>query len=146
MLAGVVDVFDHGVVEELDLGIVARALQHDLGRAEVFAAVHQRHLFAEARQEIGLFHGGIAAAHHHDLLAAIKEAVAGGAAELTPWPISFCSLGRFSQRAEAPEAMISVRASSHSLIDFEAEGALGKIGFDHACRAGTRRRNARPAS
>ena len=27
----------------------------------------------------------------------------------TPWPMSACSLGRPSQRALAPEAMISVR-------------------------------------
>ena len=31
------------------------------------------------------------------------------AQELTPWPISFCSFGSPSQRALAPEAMISVR-------------------------------------
>ncbi len=31
------------------------------------------------------------------------------AQELTPCPINACSLGRFSQRADAPEAMISVR-------------------------------------
>ena len=41
--------------------------------------MHQRDLAAEAREEIGLLHGGIAAADHHDLAAAIKEAIAGGA-------------------------------------------------------------------
>ena len=75
----VVDVFDHGIGEELDLRIAARAIQHDLRSAESIAAMHQGHFSAEAREEVGLFHGGIAAAHHHDLLAAIKESVAGGA-------------------------------------------------------------------
>jgi hypothetical protein len=37
------------------------------------------------------------------------------AQELTPWPISACSDGRFSQRADAPEAMISVRVWIGSL-------------------------------
>ena len=36
------------------------------------------------------------------------------AQELTPWPMSFRSDGRPSQRAEAPEAIISVRVSTHS--------------------------------
>ncbi len=31
------------------------------------------------------------------------------AQELTPWPMRACSEGRLSQRALAPEAMISVR-------------------------------------
>ena len=61
------------------LGLCARAVEHDLRGAELLAAVHQGDLAAEARQEVGLFHGGIAAADHHDLLAAIEEAVAGGA-------------------------------------------------------------------
>ena len=67
------------LVQELDLGIGARAVQHDLRGAEFIAAMDQRHLCAEAREEVGFFHGGIAAADHHDLLAAVKEAVAGGA-------------------------------------------------------------------
>jgi hypothetical protein len=41
--------------------------------------VDQRHLAGEVGQEQRLFDGGIAAADHHDLLAAIEEAVAGGA-------------------------------------------------------------------
>ena len=35
------------------------------------------------------------------------------AQELTPWPISFCSDSRPSQRADAPEAITNVRDSIH---------------------------------
>ena len=52
------------------------------------------------------------------------------AQELTPWPMSFCSEGRFSQRADAPEAMMSVRVSMPFAIDIETEGALGEVDFD----------------
>ena len=44
------------------------------------------------------------------------------AQELTPWPISFCSEGRSSQRAFAPEATISVRVSIHSPSTFRRKG------------------------
>ncbi len=37
------------------------------------------------------------------------------AQELTPWPMRACSDGRLSQRAEAPEAMMSVRVWIGSL-------------------------------
>src|SRR4051812_24603251 len=79
LLGDVIDLFDYGVSHELDLRIVARPIQHDFGSAELFAPMHQRDFAPEARKEVGLLHGGIAAADHHDLAAAIKEAVAGGA-------------------------------------------------------------------
>ncbi len=49
------------------------------------------------------------------------------AQELTPWPMRACSEGRLSQRALAPEAMMSVRVWMVSLPTVELEGALGEI-------------------
>ena len=48
------------------------------------------------------------------------------AQELTPWPISFCSDSRPSQRAEAPEATITVRVSIHSPSTLRRKGRLEK--------------------
>src|SRR4029450_9549045 len=71
---------DHlGVGEELDLLIGAGTLQHDLGGAELFAAVDKRHTAREAGQKGGFLHRRIAAADDRDVLVAEKEAVAGGA-------------------------------------------------------------------
>ena len=61
------------------LGFALRAIEHDFRGAERIAAMHECDVTAEACEEVGLFHGGIAAAHHHDLFVAIKEAIAGGA-------------------------------------------------------------------
>ena len=57
MPRGVENVLHHGVGEKADFGIVVGAVQHDLGGAEIVAAVDQRHLAAETGEEIGLFHG-----------------------------------------------------------------------------------------
>ncbi len=80
---------------------------------ELLAPVHQRHLAAEARQEIGLFHGRIAAAHHHDLLVPMEETVAGRA---RAYAAANQLVFRFepSHRADAPDAMITVRVSIQS--------------------------------
>ncbi len=79
MLRRIVNLFDYRAGEELDFGIMPRAIQHDFGGAKLIAAMHYGDLGAEARQEVGLFHLGVAAADHHDLLATIEKAVAGGA-------------------------------------------------------------------
>ena len=52
---------------------------HDLFGAQAVAAVDQRYFAGEIGQEQRLFHGGIAATDDDNFLAAIKEAVAGGA-------------------------------------------------------------------
>ena len=43
------DIFHHRVGEELDLLVLARAVQHDLGSAELFAPMNDRHLGGKAR-------------------------------------------------------------------------------------------------
>src|SRR5579864_5211169 len=78
VLPNVVNILDHSVGHELDFRILPRSVQHDFGSAKLIAPVHYRHFLAETRQEVGLFHGRIAAADHHDFLAPIKKTVAGG--------------------------------------------------------------------
>ncbi len=68
-----------GVPGELDLGVGERPLLHDLGGAELVAAVHEGDLGAEAGQERRLLDRGVAAADDGDVLLAEEEAVAGRA-------------------------------------------------------------------
>src|SRR5258708_1954047 len=130
VVADVVDILDHSVSQHTDLGIVAGALQHDFGSAKLLAAVDQRHLFAETGQKIRLFHGRISATDDHDLLAAIEEAVAGGAGadamadelllirQIQP----ACRSARSDDKCARLEPLI---------VDAQPEGSLGKGGFDH---------------
>src|SRR5690606_16724089 len=73
------DAGDLAVPRELDLRVVERAVGHDLRRAELVTTVDQRDLVREAREERGLLHRGVAAAHDGDVLVAEEEAVARGA-------------------------------------------------------------------
>ena len=65
--------------EKLNFLVGVGAIQHDFGGAKFVAAMQQRDLARKFGEEGGFLHGGIAAADHHDFLAAKKEAVAGGA-------------------------------------------------------------------
>ena len=58
---------DDGVRDELDLLVGARAVEHDLRRAELAAPVDDRHLRREPGQEDRLLHRRVAAADDHDL-------------------------------------------------------------------------------
>src|SRR4051794_24362045 len=61
---------------ELDLLVVAGAVEHDLRGAEVTAPVYQADLGGELRQEDRLLHRRVAAADDHDLLVAEEGRVA----------------------------------------------------------------------
>src|SRR6266481_1012422 len=124
----VVNLLHHGIGKELDLGIAARAVKHDFRRAKLIAAVHQRHLRAEAGEEIGLLHGGIAAADDHDLAAAIEESVAGGAG-------ADAVADQLLLRGQAQPARRCARGDDQSAglhplaLDMEPERPLGEIRF-----------------
>ena len=96
--------------------------------------MHQRDLAAEAREEVGLFHGRIAAADHHDVLAAIEEAVAGGAG-------ADAVADQLLLGFEAQPARRSAGGDDHRArfdpfaFDVEAERARGEVGIDHRRRA-----------
>src|SRR6185312_503986 len=73
------NVFHYRIRQELDLLVLAGALQHDFGSAEMIAAMDDGDLGSKTREEQRFFHGGIAAANHSDRLAVEEEAVAGRA-------------------------------------------------------------------
>ena len=76
--ADVVHLFDHRVGHEVDLLVLACAVEHDLRGAKFAAPVNEGDLGGEARQEQRLFHGRVAAADHRDFFAREEESVAGG--------------------------------------------------------------------
>ena len=74
-----VDGVDGAVPREADLGVGVGALGHDLGGAQLVAAVHDRDRAGELGQEGGLLDGGVTAADDGDVLVAEEEPVAGRA-------------------------------------------------------------------
>src|ERR1700683_4520793 len=83
LLGVIVNVFDHGVGEELDLGVALGPIQHDLRSAKAIAAVNQRDLGGKTRQEQGFLHGRISPAAPHNLLPGEKKPVTRGAGRYT---------------------------------------------------------------
>jgi hypothetical protein len=73
------DAGDLAVPQELDLLVGERALLHDLGGAQLVAAVDHGDGAGELGQEVRLFHRGVAAADDGDVLLAEEEAVTGSA-------------------------------------------------------------------
>src|SRR5579864_1814876 len=67
------------VEDELDLRVVARALDEDRLRAQLAAPVQDVHLRRVAREKVPLLDGGVSATHHGQLLALEERAVADGA-------------------------------------------------------------------
>ena len=67
------------IPEDFNVGRSENPLLHGLGSPENIATDNHIYLVAEAGQIGGFFTGGIAAAHHRHILAAIEKAVAGGA-------------------------------------------------------------------
>ena len=65
--------------EQFDFLVLFRAIDHDLRGAKFVATVNQVDFAGVTRKKVGLFHRGIAPAHHSDGLAAKKIPVARGA-------------------------------------------------------------------
>src|SRR5579871_438994 len=113
----------------LDFGIVPGPIQHDLGRAELFPPVDQCDLAAEARQKVGFFHGGIAAADHHDLFLAIEKSVASSAR-------AHAAADQFLLGLEPQPARGSSRSDDQRAgldpfpFDIQAERASGEVSVD----------------
>jgi len=119
--------FHDGVVDELDLRVRDGALQHDAAGPEVFAAIDDRDLGGEAREEKGFFHGGVAAADDGDLFAGGEEAVAGGAG--ADAEADECLLGRQAQPTCRSAGGDDERARLDDfLADGQLERRLGEIG------------------
>src|SRR5208282_4173385 len=93
----------------------------------------QRDLAAEAREEIRLLHGGIAAADDHDFAAAIEEAVARGAG-------ADAVADQLLLRLQAQAASRCAGSDNHGAglqpfaLDIQSKWTPGEIGVDY--RAG----------
>ncbi|VXB98138.1 hypothetical protein CITRIK5_70408 [Citricoccus sp. K5] len=74
-----VEARDLGVPDELDLLVGQGPIGHGLRGTQVITAVDHRDLGRELGEEQGLLHGGVAPAHHGDVLIAEEEAVTRGA-------------------------------------------------------------------
>src|SRR5918995_1667569 len=116
--------------EELDLLVGTGAVGHDLRGAELAAAVDDRHLRREARQEERLLHRRVPATDDHDLAVAVERAVAGRAVRDT------ASLQRnLGLQPELPRAGAGRDDHRASLVlvvaDPDAEGTLGEVDLGH---------------
>src|SRR5699024_3623444 len=74
-----VDGGDFTVVNESDVVVLLCTVGHNFCGEQFVSADHNGHSVSKAGQEQGLFHGGVAATHHNDMLVAEEEAVAGRA-------------------------------------------------------------------
>ena len=129
-LAVVQNLVHQGAGQPLDFGVGAGAVEHDPGGSELVAPMDDGDFRAEAGEEVGLLHGGIAAAGDHDLLAPEEEAVASGAtadAVSDQLPLAW----------DSEPAGGGARGDDHGpslnppVVDVEAKGAVGEAGFDH---------------
>ena len=73
------DFVDRAVPDHLDLGMLEQPLLQDALGAEMIAAMHDGHLRGEVGEKQRFLDRGVAAADHHDFLAAIEKSVAGRA-------------------------------------------------------------------
>ena len=132
-LAVAEDLVDHGVRDELDLGVRAGAIEHDLRRPEVVAAMDDRHLRREAGEERGLLHRGVAAADDDQFLLAEERAVTGRAGRHAA-PLVLRLAGQ-PEPAGARAGRDDHRAGLVFLVlDPDAEGALGEVDPRHVVR------------
>src|ERR1700723_4646004 len=76
---GAADFVDRAVPDHLYLGMLEQALLQDALGTEVIATVHDGDLRGEVGEKQRFLDRGVAAADHHDFLAAIEEPVAGRA-------------------------------------------------------------------
>src|SRR6185437_15113494 len=71
------DLSDHRVPGEADLGVLERPSRHDLAGPQLVAPVHDGHGLGETGQEDRLLDRRVAAADDGDVLVTEKEAVTG---------------------------------------------------------------------
>ena len=132
------DLLRLAVPEHLDVGSGANTLLHGLGGPEHVAADYHIDLGAEAGEIGGLLAGGIASAHHGDVLAAVEESVAGrtgGNAESAE-----LLLGRKAEVAGGGAGGDDDRVGGDRLlfVDDEAEGTYAEVSRGHGAPADVR--------
>ena len=126
------------IPEDLDLRILEQALLQDLLGPQLVAAMHQGHLVREVGQIERFLDGRIAAADHDHVLAAIEEAVAGGAS-------GYAEALKLVLRGQAQPARLRtggdderVRQILVAAIAFQPERALGEVRLDNGVRGDLR--------
>src|SRR5690348_14054625 len=92
--------------------------------------MYQRDFLAEAGQEVGFFHGRIAAADHHDLFSAIEKAIArrAGADAVADQLLFVRQVQPSRRRARSDDQHAGLLPLA---IDIQAKRPLRKIGLDH---------------
>jgi hypothetical protein len=113
------DLVDDAVPDHLDLRMLEQAVLQDAFGAEVVAAMHQRHLRGEVGEEQRFLHRGVAAADHHDFLAAIEEAVAGRAGR-------DAKALEFFFRRHAEPARLRTGRENHAVGEIDVAGVAGE--------------------
>ena len=117
---------DDGVQHELDLLVLARAVDHDRRRAELVAAVDDHDLAREPRQERRLLHRRVAAADDRDHLVAEERAVARRAVRDAATLERL--LGRQAELARARAGRDDHRVGAVLVVaDVDAERPLGEV-------------------
>ncbi len=124
------DFFDRGIPDEPNLRILARAILHDLRRAQRVAAMHDRGLVDEAGQEGRFLHRGVAAADHDRILVLEECAVAGGACAHA---VAHQALFRFDSeqlggRAGRDDHRLGL---DHLVVDDQLERSLAEAHLGH---------------
>src|SRR5207248_9529596 len=95
----------------LDHGVLEQALLQDTFGAEMVAAVHDGYMRCEVGEKQRFLDRGVAAADHHDLLAAIEKSIA----------------GRAGRHAKALEFLLRRRAKPARLRAGGENDGLGEI-------------------
>src|ERR1700686_202971 len=75
----IVNVFHHSIEQELNLVVMLRALEHDLGCSKSIATMNHRHVGGEAGKKQRFLHRRVSAADHDNLLPRKKKTIAGRA-------------------------------------------------------------------
>jgi len=113
------DFIDRAVPDHVDLGMLEQALLQDALGAEAVAAVNHGHAIGEVGEEQRFLDRGVAAADHHNLLAAIEEAVAGRASGDAE------ALEGFLRRQAEP-ARLRAGGEDHGVGEIDVAGIAGE--------------------
>mmetsp|Transcript_40323 Transcript_40323/g.95801 ORF Transcript_40323/g.95801 Transcript_40323/m.95801 type:complete len:631 (-) Transcript_40323:73-1965(-) len=117
---------DHSVPDHLDFVMVEHALRQHFARPEGVPAVDDGHALGGARQDEGIFHGGVAAADHHHLLPRVQEAITRRARAHASSPEVVLALGAQPARVGACRQHHRVRLDA-GVVGGNSEGALRQV-------------------
>src|SRR5713226_1564699 len=107
--------------------MLVSTFEHDLGGAEIFAAVNEGYLGGKASEKQGFLHGGISAANDHDFFSREEESVTRGTGR-NAVADKLLLVGQ-AQPAGGRAAGDDERLGVHLVLaEMEQEGALAEVG------------------